>query len=399
MRNQSIFIFLLLLFFTLKTEAQTQVEAELTIENQEVVGTSFFFNIYLNTPTGSVNDLYLASSDFILNFNQANFSNPTLEKVTQTGYLGGYNNLVSTSYTNSNDFNTQLNVQFGYHNNIATDIINNELVINLNGLAPGNQGDFNDKVAKIDDSPSTYCLGRFEITGISNPAGTAGLNWKITGTGLTTKVFTYENLPPFNTNQISGADLSAINPENVVLPVVWLSFHAKVDDANAVVLEWTTAEEINNDYFSVEKSFDGQYWEKIGEVASTEDISEINFYSFVDKRPENGINYYRLKQVDKDGSFEYSSVVKIEFEGAVQVSELEVFPNPVTNKLSIRSLEAFNASTQILIVNTEGKILKQSNTKEEYQVELDLSTLTNGIYFLQISDKNGQLSQYVFVKE
>ena len=116
-----------------------------------------------------------------------------------------------------------------------------------------------------------------------------------------------ENAIAFSTQQFGLGQA----PE-IPLPVEMLYFNAKIDGTDAI-LEWATASELNNDRFEVERSLDGINYEYIGEVEGngTTDLQVV--YQFIDIAPRQGLNYYRLKQVDYDGAFEYSDVTFADF--------------------------------------------------------------------------------------
>lgn len=92
------------------------------------------------------------------------------------------------------------------------------------------------------------------------------------------------------------------------LPVTWLYFTARANDSHEVALNWATASEINNDRFEIERSADGSSFEKIGTVNGNGNSVQTIEYSFKDTTVQRGVYYYRLKQVDFDGRFEYSNI-------------------------------------------------------------------------------------------
>ncbi|PJF33793.1 MAG: hypothetical protein CUN57_01220, partial [Phototrophicales bacterium] len=113
------------------------------------------------------------------------------------------------------------------------------------------------------------------------------------------------------------------------LPIDLVRFVASKRDGGQVSLEWTTASEINNDYFTIERSFDGRNFESIGQVKGAgNSFEEIN-YSFVDESiagiSSNRIVYYRLKQTDYDGVFTYSDVISVELGESKGFDIIEIF--------------------------------------------------------------------------
>jgi hypothetical protein len=111
------------------------------------------------------------------------------------------------------------------------------------------------------------------------------------------------------------------NPDNVPLPIELLSFKSEVF-VDHVILHWVTAAEINNNYFNIERSIDLKEWSVIGQVAGTGTTNHIRKYQFVDMTPVKGLSYYRLKQTDFDGLFEYFAPVSVIF--TEQMTEMEI---------------------------------------------------------------------------
>jgi hypothetical protein len=161
-----------------------------------------------------------------------------------------------------------------------------------------------------------------------------------------------------------------------VLPVELLSFTA-IADIEAVKLNWSVGIEDNLSHYEIERSFYGRDFENIGTILargfSAYTFQDIDIY-------KNGQYYYRLKAVDLDGSYEYSTIVNIEF----QTSNIEyrIFPNPVSDYLVIENLEIGEI---VQIFNVNGQMVKefiiQSNS---YQWDID--NLPSGTYFMKIGN-------------
>jgi hypothetical protein len=142
-----------------------------------------------------------------------------------------------------------------------------------------------------------------------------------------------------------------------------------------VNLEWATASEINNDYFTIERSFDGVDWEIIKTVdGSGYSISTI-YYQAKDENPYHGISYYRLKQTDFDGEYKYSNLVSVNCNLQGEHS-LIIYPNPTTGILYLLS----NADEySIEVLNNLGKIILTAQSSKR----LDLSNISVGTYFIR----------------
>jgi uncharacterized protein YjdB len=111
---------------------------------------------------------------------------------------------------------------------------------------------------------------------------------------------------------------------SVILPVTWLDFTV-IKQGKTALLNWSTATEINNNHFEIERSSDGVNWDVLGNVPGSNNSTQVQQYSYVDDLPINGTNYYRIKQVDNNGHYTYSPVKKLVFAGDWL---MKLYPNP-----------------------------------------------------------------------
>lgn len=195
------------------------------------------------------------------------------------------------------------------------------------------------------------------------------------------------------TNQLFWGDF-AIGFGSAPLPVEWLSFLARPEDEK-VVLDWKTATETNNDFFIVERSADGMTFEAIGQVQGNGTTSSISTYKFTDYSPYDGTSYYRLRQVDFDGQTDFSPVVPIRL--GDNVSGVQIYPNPVRDQawLLIQSDKAIN--TVLNIYDPAGKLVFSNAVqlqKGSNGINIDLSTLPSGVYFLRYEAEVMRLIKY-----
>ena len=150
-------------------------------------------------------------------------------------------------------------------------------------------------------------------------------------------------------------------------------------------LEWGTATEVNNSGFVVEHSLDGENFEPLGFVDGAGNANDLIEYQYIHSDPSLGVNYYRLRQEDFDGAFEYSDIIMVE-SGEFEVVAPVIYPNPVIeNKLSIR-LESFVPNSQVAVnlVDLLGKSHYQAARKAETVMDFELNNVPQGIYFLII---------------
>jgi len=170
-----------------------------------------------------------------------------------------------------------------------------------------------------------------------------------------------------------GTSNSAATP----MPIELTEFYAQ-PESSTIVLNWITATEINNNRFEIERSKDGVVFEKIGNVSSKaqggNSTSNLN-YNFIDDTPLSGISYYRLKQIDHDGKFEYHSIISVDREESKNI-KFVVFPNPNLGEFSVdfSGIEN-NHDVMIEMYSMDGKLVY----KQQYVSE---STATNTVHII-----------------
>ena len=181
-----------------------------------------------------------------------------------------------------------------------------------------------------------------------------------------------------------GATESGFGVGSGNLPVEFAAFNLSIIK-NAIALEWSTASEINNDRFEIEHSTDNLHFDIIGSVKGKGDATTLNKYTFSHVNPSVGINYYRIKQVDYDGHFDYSHTLSTEIKGI----EIKTGPNPVVDYMNYKGLGLEkNAKAGLSLVSSRGReVLKTDLESNEGQV--DLSALAPGIYFIKIRTAKG----------
>jgi hypothetical protein len=183
--------------------------------------------------------------------------------------------------------------------------------------------------------------------------------------------------------------VTGTNINSVLLPVELLYFSGR-NENNLNLLEWSTATEINNDYFEVLKSTDGRFFEKIGEVKGHGNSTDKKTYSFKDYEVQDKTNYYRLRQVDFDGKSEFSKIVSVSSKSINSI--WTIYPNPAKHILRINS--DFSAIKEYTIFNTLGMRV-QRGAMNSSEKSIDISSLSLGIYFLKIDN---QVERFVVEK-
>ncbi|HXO74973.1 MAG TPA: T9SS type A sorting domain-containing protein, partial [Puia sp.] len=221
------------------------------------------------------------------------------------------------------------------------------------------------------------------------------------GSGFTVRSTAQSNIVEDKTGAAAGSFSATFTGANywiatvatfkplVILPVTLASFDARQLKDNKVELDWATASESNSDHFEVEHSNDGQNWTAIGQVDAAGNSATMQQYSFVDDAPLSGVTYYRLAQVDRDGSATISRTLTIHIDEAL-VTTIRVYPNPAASYLVVEG-----ATQAVAIFNTAGqRLLVRIVPDGEVKTTVDLSTLPRGAYFV----KAGQRS-VVFYKQ
>ena len=168
-----------------------------------------------------------------------------------------------------------------------------------------------------------------------------------------------------------------------VLPVGLVDFTASKQN-KVVDLNWQTSIEQNSSYFDVEFSRDGGKFESIGKVKASVSSTTLKNYSLKHLSPVNGINYYRLKMVDVDGTFKYSAVRTAKFSNSMSIA---IMPNPTADRVYLTSNEGGKLQS-VDLYTISGKLLQHVNNFTLGK-SIDLSTYSPSVYILKLIDKNG----------
>lgn len=180
--------------------------------------------------------------------------------------------------------------------------------------------------------------------------------------------------------------------ENNPLPVKLVNFAAKSQKGN-VIVTWKTSEEINNKGFEVERSINGRNFQKVGFVKGAANSSILNSYSLLDDNAFEKTNaktlYYRLKQVDFDGSSTYSNIAVVNKDASSKLETVLVHPNPFTDQVNISVTAAEATQMNVTIINLSGKevgTLKIDVQEGTNTINLnDFEKLNAGVYFLKVN--------------
>jgi hypothetical protein len=166
-----------------------------------------------------------------------------------------------------------------------------------------------------------------------------------------------------------------------VLPLNWISFSAKKINTSSL-LEWRTANELLVAQFEIERATDGINFEKIGSAVAKNGIE--NDYAFTDVKPNTGKNYYRIKQVDVNGKFSYTTTEVIDF--GKEQKLITILNNPSSNPIIKIST---NKIASLLLFDAAGKIINKQSVENTTSINIGNIVHSSGQYIATLLDKNG----------
>jgi hypothetical protein len=174
----------------------------------------------------------------------------------------------------------------------------------------------------------------------------------------------------------------------ITLPIELLSFTG--ENAGAInQLKWVTKTETNNDYFTVERSFDGENFVILDKIKGAGNSTFSISYYYVDRAPLNGTNYYRLKQTDFNGESHYSEPIAIDSYSTKSFELLSIYPNPAKNEINIKIATQETISAKLSISDVWGRIILEKEVVVEKGTTIfreDLSEGVPGFYFINFVD-------------
>ena len=199
---------------------------------------------------------------------------------------------------------------------------------------------------------------------------------------LDTKVAVRIIISTSNKSQILISNVSLTTGDNSPLPVELTRFDATAK-GQGVSVEWATASEKNNDHFDIQRSATGEGFATIGTVKGQGNSSSAHEYAFTDGHPQAGQTYYRLRQVDADGSTSYSPIVAVK-----RTTDAAAYPNPTAGSIT---LPASSDPVRYRVLNSVGQTLLSGQAAGTEK--LDLSSLPKGTFFLELTTAAGRRTQ------
>jgi photosystem II stability/assembly factor-like uncharacterized protein len=213
-----------------------------------------------------------------------------------------------------------------------------------------------------------------------------GNNWIEQPSGMTEVLISVFFISP-TTGWAVGSSGTILNTTNGGLLVELTSFTA-TSNGKEVILSWSTASEINNQGFEIQRSTEGVEYFTVGFVNGHGTTTEQQNYSYSDKNLDNGKYFYRLKQVDYDGSYDYSDVVEVEWRAFNSYLLEQNFPNPFNPTTTIGYGLQNKSNVKITILNAIGEevavVLNEEREAGFHRVEFNAANLPSGVYFYQL---------------
>lgn len=384
MEKAKLFLIAVLTFFAANINAQDGV-SEVRFNITSVDATcdepySLLGNIEVKANNES--GFFMSEQNYRFSFNREALANPTIAEEVLTGFIpGGTGPLGFTLYS---------------PHNLTGSL---DTVVSYNVELQGGDGVFATRDTWIRVGSIRFdvldLFGCFELNFHSQATFPPTFVGEVfIENGTTVRIITAES---------NYGNISRCFDELCPLPVELVSFTGEERDCQ-VHLNWQTATESNSNYFVVERSTDGIQFAEIGRVNSAGNSQTTQNYTFTDESASVQ-NYYQLKQVDIDGAYEYSEIIRINttcFDGTVS-DILDVYPNPVSSagEMNMSIFSKTNESAYITVLNLEGKIiLKKAVNLIEGTNSLHYSVkgLAAGTYFLRLEGDNWHSGTQKFIK-
>ena len=389
-RNTYFIVTLAVLFiFSLNTQAQTVNFSFANAQNTND-GSDDYYEVDVQISTDT--DFKLGSGLLYFNYNTAAFGtnvfasgNITITYDNGTYILGehekdfNFGDLYNSYVTNDN---TTSRVAFSWQQNYSSEVYSGN---NVTSTAT-NLFHIKIKYADVNEDPS-FC---FE-------SGSAFDDQTYTACGSAgTSALTTADCTTYPGTQLESDNFDCAEAS---LPVELLYFTAEPYYEDALIT-WETATEINNSHFEVQHSTNGVDFTVIGEVDGAGTTTENQYYEFIDQKAVVGENYYRLRQIDFDGNFEYTHMQVVIFEADdanvnTATPQITVYPNPTVNTLNIKTNQI--GTDYIQIYNPLGQMVMQESTSStDYEHRINVAELPSGSYMVKLEGINEMIK---FIKD
>lgn len=345
-------------------------------------GHSYVYGDAANTVTNNGTVEMLANG----NFNFTNFGASVTFNNMATGIIKGKGTLTfPANFTNAGSIEPGSSPGQLIFNGAAQPLqLGSHLKIEIAGSGAGTGYD------NLLNGSSLTLNGKLTVTETSAGVPLGGYDIITLTSGTITGSFSQIQLPSNYSLSVNANKVTVI--KNVFLPLRFLSFTGRTNNGQAF-LQWTTENEANTSRFIVERSNDAMNYSEIGNVAAA-NTAGLHAYSFTDAQPFDGTNHYRLKQVDRNGRFTYSEVLRL-FKGAKN-QDLLTYPNPVLQTLFVDG--AIEGSITYRMYSATGMLLKSGTKPFVQPLAIDLRDLPQGTYLLRL-DNGGKAQSSFFFKQ
>ncbi len=226
-------------------------------------------------------------------------------------------------------------------------------------------------------------------SGVSNYTKDNGATWIPLTTGTTQTLYWVATTG--NYCWAVGNAGTILKLDGVVLPVELTSFTA-ISQNQQVSLNWKTATEINNNGFEIQRSVANSEFVTVGFVKGFGTTTEQKEYSFVDKNLQDGVYSYRLKQIDYNGSFEYSNAIEVDVRSLDNYSLYQNYPNPFNPTTKIGYVLSAKTNVKVVVMNAIGEqiavLVNQTQEQGYHQLDFNAANLPSGIYFYSLQTEN-----------
>ncbi|WP_342085111.1 ice-binding family protein [Dyadobacter sp. OTU695] len=234
--------------------------------------------------------------------------------------------------------------------------------------------------------------GRFDLAAGSVFRGTVlggGAIELMEGSAMVGRALTTAGAISLHNNEIVALESS--------LPVTLIGFTVEKGEGQTALLKWTTAEERNSDHFEIEHSYNGKEWTQRGFIAASGESSVSTSYFYTDAMNGNGIQFYRLKMIDRDQTFSYSQIRSIK---ASANSRMSLYPNPAKDWITLAS-DDLSQTERIQLYDNNGRTLHDQSFKFQTgkSAGINLKHVPAGLYFVRVTDKNGNIVFMKMVKQ
>lgn len=353
--------------------------------------------------TGSHDVTIVSGSSTLTEPNYITVDNPTTASCTTSSGSGGLtyfelNNISNSSSTGSyTDYsctdltNLSANTAYGIAVTIycasSGDYKGIRFFIDYN-----NDGDLSDAGELVATSTYLWCGG---VVSSDDDPGLAFTTSSSPTTGQILRARVIVNRPfpstdPCQTLSLGEAEDYGVYFPSGPLPAELVEFRGE-KAGNHIRLLWTTASEQNNSHFNIQRATLGTLFTTIGMVPASSYPDRENHYEYLDEQPEIGVNYYRLEQVDIDGTTEYSAVVAIRFDAT---GPLTLVPNPASKQFEVLGADS-SSITEVLIYNTAGQLVYSRPFDGK---PVDIQSLKPGLYLVKMERSAGSLYHKLLVR-